>query len=93
MSNPYGKRRDVSNPYFTLTQAGWEWKVLKIYSKPAKSLSDPYSRAHCFVTSPFCPSGEYGDVYVRDVPGLAGQLIEFERRQIREELHNSQQSD
>lgn len=27
----------------------------------------PYGRWFCFVTSPFCPEGEYGDVYVSEI--------------------------
>jgi hypothetical protein len=43
---------------------GWEWRVLR---KWQKNDDKPYARWACFVTSPACPSGEFGDVYVVDI--------------------------
>jgi hypothetical protein len=63
MKNPCGKMRPKENPYEVWEDQlhGWIWYVLKKYQ-----LDDakPYARWHCFVTSPFCPEGEYGDVYI-----------------------------
>lgn len=43
---------------------GWEWRVLRKYSKDD---INPFTRWFCFVTSPHCPQGEVGDVYVGDI--------------------------
>lgn len=57
MKNPCAKTRTKDNPYEV-------WKVLKKWQ-----IDDykPFARWFCFVTSPFCPEGEYGDVYVKDI--------------------------
>jgi len=69
MANPYGKMRKRDNPYFTIERGEWTWRVLKLWQGPAASLK-LYARAFCFVTSPYCPEGELGDVYVSEIPGL-----------------------
>lgn len=76
MKNPYGKTRKKDNPYFVIEQHGWVWRVLKLYQAPAASTKNHFSRAFCLVSSPHCPGGELGDVYVRDVPGLTMLLAE-----------------
>lgn len=77
--NQYGKTRKFDNPYFTTVgvggRAGWEWRVLKLYKAPASSLADPYARALTAVKSPMTYDlWEYGDGYVKDVPGFADFL-------------------
>lgn len=73
--NPFGKCRNVNDPYFTLTHGDWSWKVLKLYKSPANTLKDRYARAFCAVSSPFTHgSFDLGDTYVSDVPGLAELL-------------------
>jgi len=66
MKNDCAKRRDVEDPYeiWESTSTGWRWKVLKKYQANDEK---PFARWYCFVTSPFCPQGEYGDVYVKDI--------------------------
>jgi hypothetical protein len=75
IKNPFGKTVKPGNPYATYTDAahGWTWKVLKLYKSPESSAKDPYARAFTFVTSPFAPTGEYGDTYLRDIGGILTQ--------------------
>ena len=62
----------MSKPKFTAERPmetwrspdGWEWRVLRKYQKNDAHL---YARWFCFVTSPICPEGEYGDVYAASV--------------------------
>lgn len=66
--NLCGKTRDKNNPYEVWKNAfGWEWRVLKKYQTPDAEANNPYARWFCFVTSPYCPDGEYGDTYVKDI--------------------------
>ncbi len=65
--NPWGKMRPKENPYAIYRANGWEWRVLKAYQNPAKELNNQFARWHCFVTTPMCPAGEYGDTYVHEV--------------------------
>lgn len=66
MKNACAKTRTKDNPYevWTSYNGEWTWKVLKKWQ-----IDDykPFARWFCFVTSPFCPEGEYGDVYVKDI--------------------------
>ena len=67
ISNPWGKMRPKENPYAIYRAGGWEWRVLKAYQNPAKELNNRFARWYCFVTTPMCPAGEYGDTYVNEV--------------------------
>ncbi len=63
--NLCAKSRTKDNPYEVWSNgSGWTWRVLKKWQADDDK---PYARWYCFVTSPFCPEGEYGDVYVEDV--------------------------
>ena len=66
-ANPWGKMRPKENPYAIYRANGWEWRVLKAYQSPLKELNNEFARWHCFVTTPMCPAGEYGDTYVHEV--------------------------
>lgn len=68
MKNLCAKTRLKDNPYEVWVADGWTWKVLKKWQADD---SKPYGRWFCFVTSPFCPQGELGDVYVKDIKGHA----------------------
>jgi hypothetical protein len=69
VKNTWTKTRKPENPYYTTTENAWTYKVLKVYSNPLK---DHFARAFCLVITPFTGSrGELGDVYVKDVLGLA----------------------
>ena len=78
MKNEFAKSRKKDNPYeiwknfrpvLEDEEAGtWEWRVLKKWQIDDNK---EYARWFCFVTSPFCPEGEYGDVYVADIKRLA----------------------
>lgn len=68
-ANPCGRTRPKERPYEVWRSPGgtWEWRVLKKWSSQAGEAEDTQARWHCFVTSPFCPDGEYGDVYAAEV--------------------------
>ena len=69
MKNLCSKTRPVSNPYEIWTNgSGWTWKLLKRWQADD---AKPFARWFCFVTSPFCPDGEYGDTYAAEVMGSA----------------------
>jgi len=74
MKNLCGKMRDKTNPYEVWQGDGWTWKVLKKYKSPEGEANDPYARYFCFVTSPFCPTGELGDVYVSEIKSQATRV-------------------
>lgn len=71
--NLCGKIRKVDNPYEVWqTPCGqWTWHVLRKYQSPEKEAENQYARWFCLVKSPFCPDGEMGDVYVRDIKEVA----------------------
>lgn len=73
--NECAKTRPVSDPY-EIWQAGngpeaWTWYVLKKWQADD---AKPYARWFCHVTSPMCPEGEMGDVYVTDVQRYARRI-------------------
>ena len=76
--NECGKVRNASNPYEvwegSLMGVPATWKVLKKYQKPSLEASNPYARWFCEVTTPMCPDGELGDVYVRDIKSAARKI-------------------
>lgn len=69
MKNPCGKTRPKDNPYaIWKSPDGWTWNVLKKNQSPeGERLNRMYASWYCFVTSPFMPTGEYGDVYISDI--------------------------
>jgi hypothetical protein len=75
MKNLCGKTRTKDQPYETwegnIGMAGWTWKVLKKYKSDEAEAKDPYARWFCFVSSPYCPEGELGDVYVSEIKSQA----------------------
>jgi len=64
------KTRPETHPYeiWELPDGSWTWKVLKKYQKKDEK---PYARWFCLVITPYCPDGELGDVYVKDIKGHA----------------------
>jgi hypothetical protein len=66
--NLCAKTRPATNPYETWTNGEWTWKVLK---KCQADDNKPFARWFCLVTSPFCPDGEMGDVYVAEIKNSA----------------------
>lgn len=52
----------------------WIWEVYKKYQKPEREAKNPYARWYCRVISPFVPEGEFGDVYVSEIKGVAFKL-------------------
>jgi len=76
MKNKWGKAIKVgkaeTDAYYKIEQGGWAHYVLKVYGDPRK----PYARAFCKVTSPATgPSGDLGDVYCKEIPGLAAAWV------------------
>ena len=70
LKNPFGKGRPKDSPYAIYSNyQGWEWHVCKTYQRPDKEQGNQYARWFCFVMSPLCPEGEYGDVYISDILG------------------------
>ena len=68
MKNQCGKTRPKDNPYETwVNDSGWTWRVCKKYKSDDAEAKDPYARWFCFVTSPMCTYGEFGDVYVAEI--------------------------
>ena len=59
--------RNADNPYEKWVYDHWTWRVLKKYQSPEHEDKNPNARWFCLVTSKWCPEGEYGDVYVRDI--------------------------
>ncbi len=68
MKNNCNKTRSLGNPYEVWEAKGWCWKVLKKYQADDNKA---FARAFCFVTSPFCPEGEYGDTYIKEYKEFA----------------------
>ena len=60
---------------WALPEKGWKWEVYKKYQKPEKEATNPYARWFCKVTSPFVPSGESGDVYIKDIKGVGAKKL------------------
>ena len=71
MKNTMAKTRPVSNPYEVWVLGAWTWKVLKKWQADDNK---PYALWFCHVTSPLCPDGEMGDVYVSDIKNYARKV-------------------
>ena len=72
--NECAKTRPIDNPYEVWEGGGWTWYVLKKYQTPEKEAANPYARWFCFVKSPICPEGEYGDTYISDITRYAQKV-------------------
>jgi hypothetical protein len=70
MKNICAKMRPESDPYeiWENKLTGWKWLVLKKWQADDNK---PYARWFCRVYSPFCPSGDLGDVYVSEITSQA----------------------
>lgn len=68
MKNICAKYRKPNQPYEIWTNGSWVWKVLKKWQADDNK---PFARWFCMVTSPMCPDGEMGDVYVSEIRGAA----------------------
>lgn len=66
--NLKGKTVTRENAYEVHRFSVWTWYVLKHYQAPEAEAKNPYARVFCLVFSPFAPDGEYGDVFLRDIP-------------------------
>jgi len=71
--NLCGKTRPKNKPYEVWTNGSWTWAVLKKWQIDDNK---PYARWFCFVTSPYCPCGELGDVYVSEIKEQAYKVVD-----------------
>ena len=72
VKNECAKTRPLNNPYEVWSNPqGWTWKVLKKWQIDDNK---QYARWFCFVTSPWCPEGEYGDVYIHEIKQFATKV-------------------
>ncbi len=72
--NPFGRMRDIDDPYAVYRAGDWEWRVLKTYQHPDKERENRNAVWLCGVKSPFTfGSFEFGDTYVRDVLGVLAE--------------------
>jgi hypothetical protein len=65
--NLCAKTRPKENPYETWQAGDWTWRVLKKWQTPEQEKGNRYARWFCLVTSPLCPQGEMGDVYISEI--------------------------
>lgn len=64
---PMGKTRKVEQPYLTITDGFFTWKVLKAYSAAPEAR---FARWFCDVSSPATHGGsDLGDTYLSDIRG------------------------
>ena len=76
MKNPCAKTRKKERPYEVWKNtSGWTWHVLKKYQTPEKESLNQFARWFCFVTSPFSPTGDLGDVYIREIANNGATLV------------------
>lgn len=74
--NLCGKTVKKENAYevWQSVDGTWIWYVLKKYQNEEKEAVNEYARWFCFVTSPYCPEGEFGDTYVREIKNIARRI-------------------
>lgn len=73
LKNLCAKTRSVTSPYeiWKSPDGSWTWNVLKKWQVDDNK---QYARWFCFVTSPMCPGGEMGDVYVSEIKQSAARF-------------------
>lgn len=74
--NLCGKTVKRENAYevWQTPDGSWTWYVLKKYQSDEKEATNEYARWFCEVVTPYTPSGEFGDTYVRDIKGQARRI-------------------
>ena len=76
MKNTQLKTRPMDDPYEIWGNSpdlpGWKWSVLKKWQADDNK---QYARWFCMVTSPICPDGEMGDVYIDEIRMAKAQKI------------------
>ena len=70
-ARPMGKTRSADQPWLTVVNGTWTWKVLQAHvNDPDK----PYASWFCQVITPMTgASGDWGDTYIADVRGTVVQ--------------------
>lgn len=76
--NLFGKTRKAGNAYAVVIdpRTGWKYEILKLYKRLESSKKDPFARAFCLVHG---IATEYGDTYLRDIPGAYAALEKAEK--------------
>jgi hypothetical protein len=77
--NWFAKSKKMPESYAVVESGGWSWHILKLYKSLENSRKDPYARAFCLVKSPIVPDGEYGDVYLKEIPFAYSALLAAEK--------------
>ena len=69
MKNPFGKRRDIDNPYAIYVDSyDFEYRILKTYQRRDKEINNPDARWMVATKSPLTyGSYELGDGYVNQI--------------------------
>ena len=78
MKNPFGKRRDINNPYAVYVDSyDFEYRVLKTNQRRDKEHDNPLASWHVATKSPLTfGSYEYGDGYVSDILSNNAGLVD-----------------
>lgn len=80
VKNLMAKMKRMPESYAVVESGGWSWHILKLYKSVESSRKDPYARAFCLVKSPIVPDGEYGDVYLKEIPFAYAALLDAEKK-------------
>lgn len=68
---PMGRTRPVTNPWLTIIDGGWTWKVLQAH---VANPDQKYASWFCAVSSPATFGGyDMGDTYISDISGHVTQ--------------------
>ena len=71
---PMGKTRKVEDPWLTITDGEWEYRVLQAHKKDPDA---PYASWFCAVKSPYTFGGwDMGDTYIKDVVASGGWIVQ-----------------
>ena len=69
VKNKWGKTVKKENAYYAVSVGEWTWYVLKMNGDPTKK--GAFASALTLVVSPLTgASGDMGDTYVKEIPGL-----------------------
>jgi len=74
MKNLCAKTVKRENAYEVWQAGDWTWYVLKKYQSPENEEKNEYARWFCDVVTPYCPNGELGDTYVKDIKSHATKI-------------------
>ena len=72
--NTQGKTVKRADAYEVWQGGSWTWYVRKKYQSPEAEAKNPYARWFCDVVTPMSPSGDTGDVYIREIKSAATRV-------------------